>query len=322
MFLHIWRAENNFPGLILSKPQMSELYPVYILCGPTGVGKSQLANELADKYKGEIISADARQIYIGMDVGTGKLPPEGRKVRHWLLDVVQPEEPFSAQAFRTKALEVLEGLKAAGKKAFMVGGTGLYLKALSEGLFDGPGRTELRRKLEKKTMLELHRQLAEVDPAKAKKLSANDRQRMVRALEVYFSEGKPMSDIEKNRESPAGFKFLWAGLNLERKQLYEKIEKRIEKQFEDGWVGEVAGLMKQGFRPSWPAFKTIGYPEVYQFLCGKLTEVEMVQTIKRKTRQYAKRQLTWFRHQAPVKWFDAESPSLNQEMKKYWGLSR
>jgi len=302
--------------------RLVDSYPVYVLCGPTGVGKSQLAIELADKYKGEVVSADSRQVYIGMDIGTAKVPAEARKVRHHLLDIVRPQESFSAQDFRMRALEVLKELKLKGRKAFVVGGTGLYLKALTQGLFTGSGRVAgIRENLEKKSAAELYRELKRVDPQKAGKLSLSDRQRVVRALEVFYAEGKPMSAIEKKRRAPAGFKFIWAGLKLDREKLYRRIEERIDSQLKIGWVEEVVRLKRDGFCSEWPAFKTIGYPEIYRFLRGELTEAQMAQTIKQKTRNYAKRQMTWFRHQSPVKWFEADNPQIVRELEPYWGLN-
>ena len=302
--------------------RLEEACPVYILCGPTGVGKSQLAVKIADKYKGEILSADSRQVYAGMDIGTAKLPPAERRVRHHLLDVVRSDELFSAQDFCQKAIMVLNELKKKKTKPFVVGGTGLYLKALTEGLFAGTGRVgELRGRLDGKSTPELYAELAKVDPEKAARLSKNDRQRIERALEVFYAHGKPMSALEKKRQIPAGFNFIWAGLNLGRKELYCRIDLRVEKQLADGWVEEVWRLKKAGFGPEWPAFKTIGYREVYHHLEGELGYSEMVQLIKQETRNYAKRQLTWFRHQAPVLWFDAADPEAQDKIEKYWKLN-
>jgi len=303
-------------------PKQVDLYPVYILCGPTGVGKSQLAAQIADKYKGEVVSADSRQVYAGMDIGTAKLPPAERRVRHHLLDVVRPEEPFSAQTYCQKAKEVLNDLKKERIKPFVAGGTGLYLKALTEGLFSGSGRVaELRQSWEGKPASELHAELVQVDPEKARRLSPNDRQRVERALEVFYSHGRPMSALEKNRRAPVGFRFLWAGLTLERKELYRRIDERVDKQLAAGWVEEVKRLKKDGFGPNWPAFETIGYGEIYSFLADELGYAEMVQVIKQKTRNYAKRQLTWFRHQAPVEWFDAADPGAVKKIETFWELN-
>lgn len=302
--------------------QLDAAFPVYILCGPTGAGKSQIAAQIADKHKGEIISADSRQVYAGMDIGTAKLPQAERKVRHHLLDVVRPDEPFSAQGFRQKALEALNELRQKGIKPFVVGGTGLYLKALTEGLFRGAGRqSDLRKSWEKKTVSELHAELARIDPEKATRLSKNDRQRIERALEVFYTHGELMSAVEKKRTSPAGFRFLWAGLTMERKELYRRLEERVDEQLANGWNEEVKRLKSEGFGPGWPAFKTIGYREVCLHLEGKLGYSEMVQLIKQKTRNYAKRQLTWFRHQAPVRWFDASEPNLGEKIESYWELN-
>ncbi len=302
--------------------RLEKACPVYILCGPTGVGKSQLAAKIADKYKGEIVSADSRQVYTGMDIGTAKLPPAERRVRHHLLDVVQPDELFSAQDFCQKAIMVLNELKEKKTKQFVVGGTGLYLKALTEGLFPGTGRVaELRKNWEKRPVSELYAELAKVDPEKAARLSKNDRQRIERALEVFYAHGRPMSEIEKKRSSPAGFSFIWAGLNLERNELYRRIDERVEKQLTDGWLEEVRRLKKAGFCPVWPAFKTIGYQEVYRRLAGELGYSEMVQLIKQKTRNYAKRQLTWIRHQALVRWFDAADSECQEKIEKYWDFN-
>jgi tRNA dimethylallyltransferase len=302
---------------------LEEGCPVYILCGPTGVGKSQIALQIADKYKGEIVSADSRQVYTGMDIGTAKLSPAERRVRHHLLDVVRPDELFSAQDFCQKAIMVLNELKEKKTKPFVVGGTGLYLKALTEGLFAGVGRKpELRVRFEGTSTPELYAQLVKVDAEKAARLSKNDRQRIERALEVFHAHGKPMSELEKKRSTPAGFKFIWAGLNLERKELYRRIDERVEKQLADGWEEEVRRLKKAGFSPNWPAFKTIGYQEVYRRLADELDYSEMVQLIKQKTRNYAKRQLTWFRHQSPVQWFDAADPQAAEKIEKYWELDK
>jgi tRNA dimethylallyltransferase len=301
--------------------KVSDPYPVFIICGPTATGKSKLGLDLADIYKGEVVNADSRQVYAGMDIGTGKLSPDERGVRHHLLDIVRPDEPFSAQEYRVRALKVLEDLKKRGKRIFVAGGTGLYLKALTEGLFAGPGKTEMRKELEMRETVELHRELMKVDPAKAEKLAAGDRRRIIRALEVFYFSGKPMSAIEKKRSAPAGFRFVWAGLNMERKKLYERIEARIDAQFYSGWVDEVRRLKKEGFQSDYPAFRTIGYPEVYRFLAGELSQTETMSIIKQKTRNYAKRQLTWFKHQAPVRWFDAESADLTQQTALFFGLT-
>lgn len=281
-----------------------------------------MAVQIADKYKGEVLSADSRQVYTGMDIGTAKLPPAERGVRHHLLDVVRPDEPFSAQDFCQKALMVLNDLKAKKIKPFIVGGTGLYLKALTEGLFAGTGRVrELRERFSEKSTEALYTALAKVDPAKAARLSKNDRQRIERALEVFYTHGRPMSELEKRRTPLSGFKFLWAGLTLGRKELYARVDARVEKQLADGWVDEVKNLIKTGFRPEWPGYKTIGYREVYRHLAGELVYSEMVQLIKQKTKNYAKRQLTWFRHQAPVHWFNAADPNVRQKIEKFWELN-
>ena len=302
--------------------RLEETYPVYILCGPTGVGKSQLAAKIADKYRGEVVSADSRQVYAKLDIGTAKIPPAEMKVRHHLLDVVGPNESFSAQEYSQRANEVLKELKTKQIKPFVVGGTGLYLKALMEGLFPGSGRMpKLRLAWEQRTASELYSELVKVDPEKAARLSKNDRQRIERALEVFYAHGQPMSAIEKKRSAPAGFRFLLAGLNLERKELYHRINERVEKQLADGWIDEVKRLKESGFGPDWPAFKTIGYREVYRHLSGELAYAEMVQLIKQKTRNYAKRQFTWFRHQAPVQWFDAADPQVLEKIEKYWELN-
>ncbi len=302
--------------------RLEEACPVYILCGPTGVGKSQIAAQIADKYRGEIISADSRQIYAGMDIGTAKFSPAERKVRHHLLDVVRPNELFSAQNFCQKAIMVLNELKEKKLKPFVVGGTGLYLKALTEGLFPGSGRVaELRASWQNKATSGLYSELLRVDPEKAARLSKNDRQRIERALEVFYAHGKPMSAVEKERSRPVGFNFLWAGLTLERKELYRRIDERVEKQLANGWMEELKRLKEGGFGPNWPGYKTIGYPEVYRHLAGELDYAEMVQLIKQKTRNYAKRQLTWFRHQSPAQWFDATDPLTAEKIEKYWELN-
>ena len=310
------------PTEFILPKEVEESFPVYILCGPTGVGKSQLAAQIADRYKGEVVSADSRQVYAGMDIGTAKLPAAERRVRHHLLDVVQPDQFFSAQAYSQKAGQVLNELKKKRIKPFVVGGTGLYLKSLTEGLFLGTGRlAPLRAVLGGKTTPKLYSELAQSDPEKAARLSPNDRQRIERALEVFYVHEKPMSAIEKMRRAPSGFRFLWAGLTQDRKELYRRIEERTDRQLATGWVEEVKKLKQEGFGPDWPAYKTIGYQEVYRYLAGELPYDEMVQLIKQKTRNYAKHQFTWFRHQAPVEWFDASDSEAAKKIEKYWELN-
>jgi tRNA dimethylallyltransferase len=284
-----------------------------VILGPTGVGKSRTAVHLATVFPGEVVNADSIQVYRGFDIGTDK-PPAGVRgaVPHHLIDIVGPETQFTAADFVKGALEAAGGIHSRGRVPFIVGGTGLYLKALLNGLFPGPGRNpELRTALEaearEKGLGELFERLKDVDPAYAEKIRGRDRVRIIRALEVFQSTGIPLSEHFSRTRSPVrGYGLVRIGLDLERTLLYRRIEDRVERMFDQGLVDEVRGLLERGISPEAPPFRALGYRHVLDVLAGRITVDEAKELTAVDTRHYAKRQMTWFRKMEGVSWFSPE----------------
>jgi len=283
-----------------------------IILGPTGVGKSAAGVYLARRCGGEIINCDSMQVYRGFDIGTDKPSPEmQRLVPHHLLDVAEASAQFTAADFVRLALAAMRLVEARGRLPFVVGGTGLYLKALLDGLFPGPGRdAELRRRLEREAaergLQSLRRQLEEVDPRYAQLIGENDKVRIIRALEVFHLTRKPISEhFENTRSELADFHLFKIGLQLERKELYRKIEERVDRMFERGIVAEVSCLLSAGVEESAPPFRALGYKRVLAHLKGTIPLDEAKRLTKQDTRQYAKRQISWFRKMPGVSWLPA-----------------
>jgi tRNA dimethylallyltransferase len=289
--------------------------PLIAVVGPTGSGKSALALRLARERGGEIVSCDSLQVYRGLDVGTAKPTPEERRlVPHHLIDVVSPDEAFSAAEYAVRAREAVAGIAGRGRLPLVAGGSGLYLRALLQGLFAGPGRDEdLRRRLEALADrfgdARLHRLLASRDPETAGRLSPRDRVRVVRALEVLFTTGRPISAHHRGGAEPlAGFRVLLVGLDLDRAELRRRVEARTRAMMEAGLVEEVRGLLARGYPPDLRPLRSIGYRQVVALLQGRMSGAGVERAIVTETMRFAKRQMTWFRHQASVTWFqDAES---------------
>jgi len=276
------------------------------------VGKSAAGVYLARRFGGEIINCDSMQVYRGFDIGTDKPTPEMRKlVPHHLLDVAEASAQFTAADFVRQALAAVRVVEERGRLPFVVGGTGLYLKALLDGLFPGPGRNpELRRRLEReaaeKGLQSLHRQLEDVDPRYARLIGEKDKVRIIRALEVFRLTGMPISEhFENTRSELADFHLLKIGLQLEREELYRMIEERVDRMFERGIVAEVGGLLAAGVEEDAPPFRALGYKHVLAHLKGKIPLDEAKRLTKQETRQYAKRQLSWFRKMTGVSWLAA-----------------
>jgi tRNA dimethylallyltransferase len=278
--------------------------------GPTGAGKSDLALHLAEALGGEVLSCDALQVYRGVDVGTAKVPlAERRAIPHHLIDLVEPTEEFSAAEFVRRAVPLIEDLARRGRVPVVVGGTGLYLRALRRGLFEGPGRSpEIRQRLSeiarRRGVGALHRILRRWDPGLAARIHPNDRVRLVRGIEVYLASGKRMSDLMGERRSPLpGFRDILIGLRLHRDSLNARIRSRVESMFARGFVEEVRRLRHE-HGDAIPAFKAIGYREVLLHLDGKMDLGEAKRRVALATTQYAKRQMTWFRREPDVHWFE------------------
>ena len=288
-----------------------------MILGPTCVGKTQISLKLADILKGEIVSFDSRQVYKLMDIGTAKPTKEEReKIRHHLIDLVFPGEKFTAADYGKKARETIRQIIKRNKQPIAVGGSGLYLKAMIEGFFQGPKADEkIRKRLEREAQElggpHLFSRLKEVDPQAAKRIHPNDSVRIIRALEVYELTGKPISFWQREGSyEPSAMEFVKIGLNLERKELYQKINLRTEEMIAQGFLDEVKMLKKKGFTPKLKALKTVGYQELFDYLDGKLDLQEAIEKIKVNTRHYAKRQLTWFGKDKEIIWLDAEDDNL------------
>jgi len=284
-----------------------------LLVGPTGVGKSLAAVHLARRFQGEIVSCDSIQVYRGFDIGTAKPPPELRQaVPHHLVDVAEPHCQFTAADFVRQALKAIRTIDQRHHLPIIVGGTGLYFKALLSGLFPGPGRDDsLREKLHLRIKADglesLWRELHEVDPTYARLIGCRDKVRIIRALEVFYLTQKPLSAHFRATRSPLrGFHPLKIGLKLEREELYRRIEARVEKMFEGGLVEEVRSLLARGVRETAPPFRALGYKHVLRHLRGEISLDEAVSLTKKDTRHYAKRQMTWFRKMEGIRWFEAD----------------
>jgi len=278
--------------------------------GPTGVGKSATSIFLAKKFRGEIINCDSMQVYKGFDIGTDKPPLDKREgVPHHLLDIVEPSTQFTAADFAKRAQEAISEIQQRKRLPLVVGGTGLYLKALLEGLFPGPGRDlHLRQELEKeakeKGLGSLRKKLEEIDPVYSRKIGESDKMRIIRALEVFFLTGKPISEhFLKTKPYLEDFHILKIGLKLERKELYKRIEERVDKMFEKGIVQEVTKLLERRVKEDSPPFRALGYRYVLSFLKKEISLEEAISLTKKSTRHYAKRQMTWFRKIKDVNWY-------------------
>jgi tRNA dimethylallyltransferase len=295
----------------VSKRRMSGERPrVIAVMGPTAVGKSGLVLQLAKDLGGEIVNADSMQIYRFMDIGTAKPTAAERvEVAHHLLDIVDPDQDFHASLYSQLAREAINNLVEEGRVAIVVGGTGLYLKALFHGLFPAAHskqsiRQRLHREGEKDGGVELYKRLKQIDPSTAERLHPNDLFRIIRALEVWECTGKPMSVLQKEhgfRENP--FVTLKIGLKRPRSELYERINRRVAEMMELGLLTEVRELLDRGYGPDLKSMQALGYRHMVQHLINGMKIAEAVRTMKRDTRHYAKRQMTWFGGDQEIKWF-------------------
>ena len=284
-----------------------------VIVGPTGVGKSQVAEGVALQFNGEILSADSQQVYRGLDIGTGKPGADSKhRIRHHLIDLVNPNEEFNVAMFRALALDAERDIRSRGKSVIVCGGTGLYVKAFLHGLFTGPGRVNTYRRnlenLEKEHGIShIYDRLKRVDPDTATSIHPNDRQRIFRALEVFFQTGKSLSHWQEAhgfKESP--FDSFKIGLNRDRKELYGLIDQRCDEMISGGLVEELRELTARGFSLDLKPLQSLGYRQVGQYIRGEKSLEEAVSLMKRDTRRLAKRQLTWFRSDEEIRWFHPE----------------
>jgi tRNA dimethylallyltransferase len=285
---------------------------VGFIVGPTGAGKTALAMEVAQRLGDEIVNADSRQFYVGMDIGTAKpTADERRRVPHHLIDVRDPDQPLDVAEFVAMARRTIFAIASRGRRVLVAGGSGFYLRALRGGIFEGPAASmEIRRELEqiadRHGVASLHDELMKVDPVSASRIHRGDLYRIVRALEVHRITGIPISvHQERHRFSSRDFDSLTIAIEVPRKRLYETIDERFDSMMAAGFVEEVRRLI-EGCNPERPPLTTIGYKEIASYLRGEMTREEAVELAKRKTRQFAKRQLTWFRNERDVVWVDLD----------------
>lgn len=303
-------------------------YPLLVICGPTATGKSDVGLKLAARLGGEIISADSMQVYRYLDIGTAKpTPSEQAEVRHHLIDVADPGEPFNAARYADMVRQVVPDVVQRGRLPMMVGGTGLYIQAATRDfLFPSPGRdaayrAELEQLAEEHGNEELHRRLAAVDPKAAARIHVNDRVRMIRALEVHHSTGVALSAHLGRRVAEPLYDCLRVCLTRDRDELYRRIDARTIKMLEAGFEDEVRGLMGKGYDLERGPMAALGYSEMAAFLTGLLTLTECIGLIQRNTRRYAKRQLTWFRREAGLNWINMTGRTLDEVVEQIAGLA-
>lgn len=287
--------------------------PLVVLLGPTAVGKSRVATQVARYFDTEVLTADSRQVYRGMDIGTDKpAVAERQGVPHRLIDVVDPSEAFNAGWYRRIALEEIDRLYAANRLPFVVGGTGLYIRTLVRGLCPAPVadsdvRAGLKRLRDERGRSGLYAELLHIDPQAAAKLHPNDESKVMRALEVYRLSGRPISMIqEEHRFQERPFSTLLIGLQRSMGTLYRRIEERIDWQLTHGMIEETRSLLDQGYGRELASMKGLGYRQVGALLANEYDYAEMVHRFKRDTRRFAKRQMTWFRKEPGIVWLSLE----------------
>jgi tRNA dimethylallyltransferase len=289
---------------------MKPLARLVAILGPTASGKSALGIWLAERLGGEILVCDSTQVYRYFEIGTAKVTPAERHgTPHHLVDLVEPDELFTAGEYRRRALEILEDVKRRGRLPILTAGTGLYLRALLEGLADAPGRSEklrarLRERAERRGGIYLHRLLGRLDPATATRIAPHDTQKVIRALEIRLVAGKPVGEIHHSgRKGLEGYVIHKIGLAPQREQLYVRIDRRVEAMLEAGWLEEVKTLLVRRVPATAKPFEFIGYAELREHLEGRVSREEAIKQIQQATRRYAKRQMTWFRREPGVEWF-------------------
>lgn len=295
---------------------------VYVIGGPTASGKSKLAVELAKKINGEIISADSMQIYKDMNIGTAKVnEAEMQGIKHYLIDFVSPNQRYSVSNFKKDAEASIEEIIKRGKTPIIVGGTGLYIDSLIYGIefqeeeIDLQYREKLNKIAAEKGLQELYEEAKKIDPDAMQKISPNDKKRIIRVLEIYHKTGKTKTQQEiESRKNEVKYNYKVFAITMDRDQLYKRIENRVDKMIKEGLIEEVQAILnKYSCFPT--AMQGLGYKEVAMYLENKITKEEMIEKIKKETRHYAKRQLTWFRKNKDTIWLDGEkTPKENIEL--------
>lgn len=310
---------------------MQNKLTLILIVGPTAVGKTEIALQLAKKINGEIVSADSRLFYRGMDIGTAKPSLEERaRVPHHLIDIANPDETLSLAVFQQKAKEIIADIHARNKLPFLVGGTGQYARAVTEGwtppevvansrMRDELGRLALSHAegmKEERGEQWLHRKLSMLDPEAAEKIDARNFRRTIRALEVILTTGRKFSAQRGQVESP--YQLITIGLNRPREELYQRVDERIEAMFANGFVNEVRGLLEKGYSPALPGMSAIGYRECIKIVKGEINEEQAKIEIRRVTRVFVRRQANWFKESDPrIRWFNPNREGAIAEIERY-----
>ncbi|MFG6495293.1 tRNA (adenosine(37)-N6)-dimethylallyltransferase MiaA [Fictibacillus sp. UD] len=292
-----------------------------VIVGPTAVGKTKTSIELAKAINGEIISGDSMQVYKGLDIGTAKITEEEKEgIPHYLIDIKDPSEPFSVAEFQVLARERISEINKRGKIPIIVGGTGLYIRAVTHHyeFSEATKNIEVRNQLQKKADTEgrdaLYAELLKIDPERAKEIHPNNVQRVIRALEIFYETGNAPSTQQGNRknEYESLYQLALVGLTMDRERLYERIDERVDLMVQQGVIEEAKMLFQQDITNSLAA-KAIGYKEFFPYLSGESTLEESITLLKRDSRRYAKRQFTWFRNQMDVEWFSMDEASFHKK---------
>ena len=315
----------NLPSLQSDPPLKPVAHPspfFVVLLGPTAVGKSAIAVELAQRVEGEILSLDSMQVYRRLNIGTAKpTEAERRGVPHHLIDVVDPDQPFTAADYGRLARQALWDIHGRGRTPLVVGGSGLYLRALRGEIFPGPGEVErIRSRLREEAVVQgteaLHARLKRLDPSAAARIHPNDTFRLIRALEILEITGRPVSELwELHRKQILRFSGLLLGLRREGRELYRRINERADQMVEGGLIQEVRELLEEGYPADIKPFRSHNYRHIVASLLGRVGLQEAVRRTKRDTRHYAKRQMTWFRREEGIQWFDISNEGSGQILK-------
>ena len=285
-----------------------------VLVGPTAVGKTVVSIQIAKKIDCEIVSADSRQIYRFMDIGTSKPSKETQEsVTHHFINILDPDQDYSAGQYAKEARETIQQILDRGKTPLIVGGSGLYIRALLNGFFgedyrDESVRIRLNSRLKDEGAESFYSELQRVDPKNAEQTHPNNLKRILRSLEVYYITGRPMSEIQKSEKDPAPFPWIKFGLIMKREHLYARINHRVDQMFKKGLTEEVQHLLNNGYSPMLNSLNSVGYKEVIEYLNGDFDLGSCNSLIKQNTRRYAKRQLTWFRGEKDIHWATIENP--------------
>jgi tRNA dimethylallyltransferase len=311
---------------MITKDEESSKIPLVVILGPTAVGKTEVALELAESFRGEIVSADSRLFYRGMDIGTAKPTPQQRmRVRHYLIDVADPDETWSLAIFQAEANRVIREIYTRGRLPFLVGGTGLFVRSMIEGWKIPPAHPNPRLRIFLEEWAdqigadELHHKLAHLDPQAANSIDPSNVRRTVRALEVILTTGKRFS--EQRSSGNTLFQSLLLGFTRPRAELYQRIDERILKMLEGGFIDEVRRLLEAGYSSELPTMSAIGYREIVAYLQGKIELEDAIILMKRRTREFVRRQANWFKESDPaIHWFRMDSTTIQdvRELMQRW----